>query len=91
MYDLTRGLLHQDPRTSVLGVRCEGVPSLAPSVDPAGVIRAHDACFPLQVYVQDGAGRPWCLRGRWTYFGRELGTSTASITHAWRLLSAEGA
>ena len=90
VYDLTQGLLRQDPRTSVMGVRCEGEPRLAPSVDPAGVIRAHDACFPLQVFVQDGAGRPWRLRGRWTYSGRELGTSAASITHFWQLLSADG-
>ncbi|RKS68881.1 hypothetical protein BZB76_6018 [Actinomadura pelletieri DSM 43383] len=88
--DLTRGLLRQDPRTSVMGVRCEGEPRLDPLVDTSGVIRAHDACFPLQVFVRDGSGRPWRLRGRWTYSGRGLGTSAASVTHSWHLLSAEG-
>ncbi|XVQ08826.1 hypothetical protein ACQP1W_40735 [Spirillospora sp. CA-255316] len=90
VYDLTRGLLRQDAGTRVMGVRCEGVPELRPTVDPSGVIRAHDATFALQVFVQDGAGRPWRLRGRWTYSGRDLGTAAASITHYWRLESAEG-
>ncbi|MCP2336007.1 hypothetical protein [Actinomadura rupiterrae] len=90
VYDLTQGLLRQDAGTQVMGVRCEGEPDLLPTVDPAGVIRAHDATFPLQVFVSDGAGRPWRLRGRWTYSGRELGTASASIDHSWHLLSAEG-
>ncbi|GGV07577.1 hypothetical protein GCM10010182_28330 [Actinomadura cremea] len=90
VHDLIRGLLRQDPRTSVMGVRCEGAPDLRPAVDHAGVIRAHDACFPLQVYVQDGSGRLWMLRGRWTYAGRELGTAAASVQHFWQLLAAEG-
>jgi hypothetical protein len=90
VYDLTQGLLRQDPGTRVMGVRCEGEPQLHPTVDPSGVLRAHDALFPLQVFVQDGAGRPWRLRGRWTYVGRDLGTAAASITHYWQLSSAEG-
>ncbi|MEW2357795.1 hypothetical protein [Spirillospora sp. NPDC029432] len=90
VYDLTQGLLRQDPGTRVMGVRCEGEPELRPTVDPSGVIRAHDATFPLQVFVQDGAGRPWRLRGRWTYSGRDLGTAAASITHFWQLVAAEG-
>ncbi len=90
VYDLTQGLLRQDPGTTVLGVRCEARPELRPSVDPAGVIRSHDATFRLRVFVQDGTGRPWRLNGQWTYAGRELGTSTASIRHFWRLISAEG-
>jgi hypothetical protein len=90
VYDLTRGLLRQDSGTSVMGVRCEMDPTLKSSVDPAGVIRAQDAVFALQVYVKDGAGRPWRLSGRWTYSGRDLGTKAASITHYWELRSAEG-
>lgn len=90
VYDLTQGLLRQDPGTSVMGVRCDAAPSLKATVDSAGVIRAHDACFSLQIFVRDGAGRPWRLHGRWTYSGRELGTSAASITHYWELDSAEG-
>jgi hypothetical protein len=90
VYDLTKGLMRQDPGTRVMGVRCEGQPELKATVDPAGVIRAHDARFPLQVFLQDGTGRPWRLLGRWTYSGRGLGTSGASITHFWQLLSAEG-
>jgi hypothetical protein len=90
VYDLTQGLLRQDPGTRVMGVRCEDEPELRPQVDPSGVIRAHDATFPLQVFVQDGSGRPWRLRGRWTYSGRDLGTTAASITHFWQLGSAEG-
>ncbi|WP_131738193.1 hypothetical protein [Actinomadura roseirufa] len=88
--DLTRGLLRQDPRTSVLGVRCEGRPDLRPSADQSGVIRSHDASFPLQIYLKDGAGRPLRLRGRWTYSGRALGTARAVVTHSWQLESAEG-
>ncbi|WP_018656740.1 hypothetical protein [Actinomadura flavalba] len=90
VYDLTRGLLRQDPGTQVMGVRCEGDPDLRASVDSAGVIRSHDAAFPLQVFVQDGDGRPWRLRGRWTYSGRDLGTASASINHYWQMHTAEG-
>ncbi|MFG2002771.1 hypothetical protein ACGFNU_26785 [Spirillospora sp. NPDC048911] len=90
VYDLTQGLLRQDSGTQVMGVRCEAPPDLQASVDPAGVIRAHDATFPLQVFVQDGTGRPWLLTGRWTYSGRGLGSPTASITHFWHLDSAQG-
>lgn len=89
-YDLTQGLLRQDPGTNVLGVRCEGEPELKAAVDPAGVIRDHDATFPLQIFVKDGAERPWILSGRWTYSGRDLGTPAASINHFWQLLSTEG-
>ncbi|POM22924.1 hypothetical protein BTM25_51300 [Actinomadura rubteroloni] len=88
--DLTRGLLRQDAGTRVMGVRCAGEPDLRASVDAAGVIRSHDARFELQVFVQDGAGRPWRLRGHWTYSGRDLGTAAASVTHSWRLSAAEG-
>ncbi|GAA4096480.1 MULTISPECIES: hypothetical protein [Actinomadura] len=90
VHDLIRGLMRQDAGTRVMGVRCDGGPELKAAVDPAGVIRAHDACFPLQVFLQDGTGRPWRLRGRWTYCGRGLGTPGASVTHSWRLLSADG-
>ncbi|MFD0851483.1 hypothetical protein ACFQ07_04595, partial [Actinomadura adrarensis] len=37
VYDLTQGLLRQDPGTRVMGVRCEGEPELHPTVDPSGV------------------------------------------------------
>jgi hypothetical protein len=90
IHDLTQGLLRQDSGTQVMGVRCEADPVLQASVDPVGVIRAHEASFRLQVFVQDGAGRPWRLTGRWTYTGRDLSTITASITHYWELFSAEG-
>lgn len=90
VHDLTQGLLRQDTGTQVLGVRCEADPDLVAQVDPAGIIRAHDAGFPLQVFVQDGRGRPWRLRGRWTYVGRDLGTPAASIAHYWELLAADG-
>ncbi|GAA2587055.1 hypothetical protein SMC26_42855 [Actinomadura fulvescens] len=89
VYELTRGLLRQDAGTLVMGVRCEGEPELKGTVDPAGVIRAHDATFALQVFVRDGAGRLWRLTGRWTYSGRDLGTPSASITHFWQLQSAD--
>jgi hypothetical protein len=89
MYDLAQGLLRQDPRTCLMGVRCDAEPTLTAAADPGGVIRSHDAGFTLQVFLQDGAGRPWMLHGRWTYMGRDLGTSAASITHQWRLLSAD--
>jgi hypothetical protein len=90
VHDLTRGLLRQDSGTQVLGVRCEAEPALQASVDAAGVIRAHEASFRLQVFVQDGAGRAWRLSGRWTYAGRELGTAAASVVHYWQLFSADG-
>jgi hypothetical protein len=87
--DLVEGLLRQDPGSRVMGVRCAGQPDLRASVDPAGVIRAHDASFTLQILVRDGALRSWRLRGSWTYSGRDLGTPIASVRHFWRLLSAE--
>lgn len=89
VYDLIRGLLRQDPGTAVMGVRCEAEPELKAAVDPAGVIRAHDAGFRLQLFLQDGVGRPWRLSGRWTYTGRDLGTTAASINHFWELYAAE--
>jgi hypothetical protein len=90
IHDLVRGLLRQDPGTQVMGVRCEGEPALRTSADPAGTIRGQDAAFALQVFVRDGGGRLWRLRGRWTYVGRDLGTAAASITHYWELFDAEG-
>jgi hypothetical protein len=90
VHDLTQGLLRQDSGTQVLGVRCEADPALQASADPAGVIRSHEASFQLQVFVQDGSGRPWRLNGRWTYAGRDLGTSAASVVHYWQLFSADG-
>jgi hypothetical protein len=90
IHDLTQGLLRQHSGTQVMGVRCEADLALQASVDPAGVIRAHEASFRLEVFVQDGTGRHWRLNGRWTYIGRDLGTVTASITHHWELFSAEG-
>jgi hypothetical protein len=89
--DLTRGLLRQDPGTRVMGVRCESPPDLRAETDAAGVVRARHATFSLQVFVQDGAGRPWMLRGRWSYVGRELGTREACIDHYWKLLTSQGA
>ena len=44
----------------------------------------------LQVFVQDGVGRPWRLTGRCTYSGRDLGSPAASIDHFWELYAAEG-
>jgi hypothetical protein len=90
VHDLTRGLLRQDPGTQIMGVRCEDEPILRKSVDPVGVIRGQDATFALQVFVRDGGGRLWRLRGRWTYVGRDLGTATASLTHYWELFDLEG-
>ena len=90
IYDLARGLLRQDPGTQVMGVRCDAEPTLRTSVDPAGVIRGQDAAFALQIFVRDGAGRLWRLRGRWTYIGLELGTTAASVTHYWELFALEG-
>jgi hypothetical protein len=90
VYDLTRGLMRQDGGTRVMGVRCDAEPLLKAAVDPAGVIRAHDASFSLQIFLQDGVGRPWRLHGLWTYAGRDLGTPAASITHYWELDSAAG-
>src|ERR1700730_2443740 len=87
VHDLTQGLLRQDSGTQVIGVRCAADPSLPASVDSIGVIRAQEASFRLQVFVQDGAGRPWRLNGRWTYAGRDLGTATASVVHYWHLWS----
>lgn len=90
LYDLTQGLLRQDSGTQILGVRCDAEPDLQASADQAGVIRAHDARFRLEIYLQDGVGRPWRLHGQWTYEGRDLGSPAASITHHWELYSAEG-
>jgi hypothetical protein len=90
VHDLTLGLLRQDAGTRVMGIRCEGEPALQPSIDPAGMLRGQEVVFVLQVFVQDGTGRPWRLNGRWTYAGRDLGTATASIVHHWELLSADG-
>ncbi|SEG09987.1 hypothetical protein SAMN04489712_103213 [Thermomonospora echinospora] len=88
--DLARGLLRQDPGTRLMGVRCEGAPELWTEVDAAGTPRARHVTFPLQVFLQDGAERPWMLRGRWSYVGRELDTREACIDHYWRLLTFEG-
>jgi len=88
--DLTRGLLRQDPGTRVMGVRCEARPELWDTRDSTGAIRARNAAFPLQVFVQDGTGRPWMLRGRWSYVGRELGTREACIDHYWHLETSQG-
>jgi hypothetical protein len=90
VHDLSRGLSRQGPGTRILGVRCEATPEIAVRADRSGAVRAYDAGFPLQVFVQDGAGRPWRLRGMWTYVGRDLGTRAASITHYWKLLAADG-
>ncbi|RAY11655.1 hypothetical protein DPM19_28945 [Actinomadura craniellae] len=84
--DLTLGLRRQDTGTRVLGIRCEGGPTVQ---DGGGPGRAHDAAFPLQVYVRDGAGRSWRLSGRWTYVGRDIGGPAPVITHYWRLISAQ--
>jgi hypothetical protein len=88
--DVARGLLRQDPGTQVMGVRCDGEPTLQTSVDPAGVIRGQDAAFALQVFLRDGGGRLWRLRGRLTYVGRALGTAGAAVTHYWELFDLEG-
>lgn len=89
-YDLEQGLLRQDQGTRLRGVRCESEPFLkAATVDSAGIIRAHDAAFALEVLLSDGMHRSWRLRGRWTYVGRDLGTSAASVTHFWELRTAE--
>ncbi|MEO5873450.1 MAG: hypothetical protein ABIS86_18765, partial [Streptosporangiaceae bacterium] len=65
-FDLEQGLLRQDKGTHVIGVRCESEPLLkTPSV------RAQDAAFGLEVFLTDGIGRSWRLRGRWTYIGRD--------------------
>lgn len=90
VHDLRRGLQRQDAGTCVMGVHCESEADLRVAVDPAGVIRAREAVFALQVFVRDGTGRPWRLRGRWIYTGRDLGTADASITHHWELAGAEG-
>lgn len=88
--DLSRGLLRQDAGTRIMGVRCEAEPILKAATDSLGMIRAHDAGFTLEIFAKDGTGRPWRLRGRWTYVGRELGTAAASVTHYWELFSADG-
>jgi hypothetical protein len=88
--DKTRGLLRQDPGTQIMGVRCDDEPILRTSIDHAGVIRGQDATFALQVFVCDGGGRLWRLRGRWTYVGRALGTAAASLSHYWELFDLEG-
>jgi hypothetical protein len=88
--DLARGLLRQDPGTQIMGVRCDDEPILRTSVDPFGAILGQNATFALQVFVRDGCGRLWRMRGRWTYVGRDLGTSAASLTHYWELFELEG-
>jgi hypothetical protein len=84
IYDLARGLLRQDPGTEVMGVRCDAEPTLRT------VAGGQDAAFSLQVFVRDGGGRLWRLRGRWTYVGRKLGTKARSVTHYWELFDLEG-
>ncbi|GAB3671525.1 hypothetical protein GCM10027589_40620 [Actinocorallia lasiicapitis] len=89
-YDLEQGLLRQDTGTRLLAVRCESDPLLkTATVDPAGIIRAHDAAFSLEVLLTDGMRRNWRLRGRWTYVGRDLGTTVAHVTHYWELFTAD--
>lgn len=89
-YDLEQGLLRQDKGTRIMAVRCESEPFLkTASVDGAGIIRAHDAAFSLEVLLADGIGRNWRLRGRWTYVGRDLGTTVASVTHYWELFTGD--
>jgi hypothetical protein len=90
VHDLARGLLRQDPGTQIMGVRCDNEPTLRTSVDLAGVVIGQDATFALQVFVRDGGGRLWRLRGRWTYVGRGLGTPSPSVTHYWELFDLEG-
>ncbi|GAB3671529.1 hypothetical protein GCM10027589_40630 [Actinocorallia lasiicapitis] len=88
VHELERGLLRQDPGTVLRGVRCEADPVLTTVTVDRGVLRAQDASFALEILLRDGLGRSWRLRGRWTYAGRELGTSHANVTHYWELLSA---
>jgi hypothetical protein len=90
VHDLARGLQRQDPGTQVMGVRCDAEPTLRTSVGPAGVIRGQDVVFALQIFVCDGGGRLWRLRGRLTYVGRALGTARASVSHYWELFHLEG-
>lgn len=85
VHDLTSGLLRQDPGTKVIGIRCEAPPERAASSDGAGVVRSCDVRFSLEIFVRDGWNRPWRLTGKWTYVGRELGTSQAAVTHYWEL------
>ncbi len=90
VHDLGQGLMRQDPGTRLRAVRCEADPLVKTiGVDHAGVARAQDAAFSLEVLLADGTGRPWRLRGRWTYVGRDLGTLEARITHYWQLVSAD--
>lgn len=89
-HDLEQGLLRQDPATRLRAVRCESDPLLKTvGVDHAGVARAQDASFSLEVLLMDGTGYSWRLRGRWTYVGRDLGTFQAKITHYWELFTAD--
>jgi hypothetical protein len=88
--DLERGLLRQAPGTRLRAVRCESDPLLRTvGVDRAGVPRAQDAAFSLEILLLDGAGRSWRLRGRWTYTGRDLGTFQSRVGHYWELFSAD--
>jgi hypothetical protein len=88
--DLAQGLLRQDPGTRLRAVRCESDPVVSTvGVDRAGVARAVDAAFPLEVLLTDGVGRSWRLRGRWTYAGRDLGTLQARVTHYWKVLTVD--
>ncbi|GAA3217246.1 hypothetical protein [Actinocorallia longicatena] len=89
VHDLNQGLLRQDPRTLLRGVRCEANPRLTTVAADRGVLRAQDVSFSLELLLCDGLGRSWRLRGRWTYCGRDLGTPFAGVTHFWELLTAE--
>ena len=73
-----------------MGVRCDDEPIVRTSVDATGATRGQDVSFALQVFVCDGCGRLWRLRGRWTYVARDLGTAAASLTHYWELFDLEG-
>ncbi|MEO3784606.1 hypothetical protein ABGB12_14820 [Actinocorallia sp. B10E7] len=88
--DLGQGLLRQAPGTRLRAVRCESDPMVRTvGVDHAGVPRAQDVSFALEVLLLDEAGRSWRLRGRWTYTGRELGTPQARVNHYWELFTVD--
>ena len=73
---VTRALLavfrRQDEGTEMLGIRCEGEPSLTTRARADGTIVGVVLELPLQVLLKDSSGGGWRLKGKGTFEGHDL-------------------